>query len=296
MISVIIPTYNRAGTLLAAAQSVLQQTYRDIELIIVDDGSTDDTAKVVSALQDGRVRYIPLGKNCGACAARNRGIDEAKGEYIAFQDSDDLWHSDKLEREFAFLQRENADVVFCAIRRYALGSREARRFPYTDPSGLLTQKEMFQDLLSENTVAMVTVLCRRACAIETRFDESLPRGQDWDWAIRASRNYKMRYLDAELVDSYAQKDSISYAPDKLHTALEIMYRKYRGDIERDAALSASWVERRADAAFGAGVSAAALCWRAFCLGRKGKYLIKWLLCALRLQGPYLRVREERTRK
>ena len=103
MISVIIPTYNRAGTLLAAAQSVLQQTYRDIELIIVDDGSTDDTSKVVSALQDGRVRYIPLGKNCGACAARNRGIDEAKGEYIAFQDSDDLWHSDKLEREFAFL-------------------------------------------------------------------------------------------------------------------------------------------------------------------------------------------------
>ena len=72
MISVIIPTYNRAGTLLAAAQSVLQQTYRDIELIIVDDGSTDDTSKVVSALQDGRVRYIPLGKNCGACAARNR--------------------------------------------------------------------------------------------------------------------------------------------------------------------------------------------------------------------------------
>ena len=69
MISVIIPTYNRAGTLLAAAQSVLQQTYRDIELIIVDDGSTDDTSKVVSALQDGRVRYIPLGKNCGACAA-----------------------------------------------------------------------------------------------------------------------------------------------------------------------------------------------------------------------------------
>ena len=86
MISVIIPTYNRAGTLLAAAQSVLQQTYRDIELIIVDDGSTDDTSKVVSALQDGRVRYIPLGKNRGACAARNRGIDEAKGEYIAFQD------------------------------------------------------------------------------------------------------------------------------------------------------------------------------------------------------------------
>ena len=106
----------------------------------------------------------------------------------------------------------------------------------------------------------------------------------------------MRYLDAELVDSYAQKDSISYAPDKLHTALEIMYRKYRGDIERDAALSASWVERRADAAFGAAAPAAALCWKAFCLTHNVKHLIKWVFCLLRLQRPYLKLREERTRK
>ena len=116
MVSVIIPTYNRAHVLPRAIESVLKQTYTELELIVVDDASTDDTAAVMTAITDPRVRYVRK-EHGGAAAARNRGIAEAKGEFIAFQDSDDVWHSDKLEKQLAYLQAERADAVFCAFHR-----------------------------------------------------------------------------------------------------------------------------------------------------------------------------------
>ena len=89
LVSVIIPTYNRAHLIKRSAMSVLNQTYSNLELIIVDDGSTDNTEEVVKSIDDNRVIYIKQ-PNQGACAARNNGIDHAKGEFIAFQDSDDV--------------------------------------------------------------------------------------------------------------------------------------------------------------------------------------------------------------
>jgi len=97
MISVIMPTYNRARTLKRAIDSVLAQTYSDIELIVVDDCSTDNTKDIVDKYSDERLRYVRLKKNSGACVARNVGIEKAKGEYIAFQDSDDYWEKEKIE-------------------------------------------------------------------------------------------------------------------------------------------------------------------------------------------------------
>jgi len=88
-VSVIIPTYNRAHTIGRAIKSVLNQTYQDFEIIVVDDGSTDNTEEVVKSFRDKRIRYIQHKKNKGAAAARNTGIKSAKGKYIAFQDSDD---------------------------------------------------------------------------------------------------------------------------------------------------------------------------------------------------------------
>ena len=103
MVSVIIPTYNRAARLPMSVESVLNQTYRDLEIIIVDDGSTDLTEDVVRAMSDSRIRYIKHPRNLGGCKARNTGVSNAKGEYIAFQDSDDVWHADKLEVELKAL-------------------------------------------------------------------------------------------------------------------------------------------------------------------------------------------------
>ncbi len=94
LISVIIPTYNRANFLGEAIESVLSQTYKNLEVIIIDDGSTDDTRQLIEKYTDKRIIYL-YQEHGGTSAARNKGIQEAKGEYIAFLDSDDIWLSPK---------------------------------------------------------------------------------------------------------------------------------------------------------------------------------------------------------
>jgi len=100
-ISVIIPSYNRANTIGRAIQSALSQSYQDFEIIVIDDGSTDHTEEVIRSFQDSRIRYIRHNRNRGGSAARNTGIHAARGEYIAFLDSDDEWLPQKLELYFA---------------------------------------------------------------------------------------------------------------------------------------------------------------------------------------------------
>ena len=98
-VSIILPTYNRAALLPRSIESVLGQTYGDFELIVVDDGSQDDSAAVVARFADKRIHYLRLARNGGVSAARNAGLAEAAGKYIAFQDSDDEWMAEKLERQ-----------------------------------------------------------------------------------------------------------------------------------------------------------------------------------------------------
>lgn len=111
LISVVIPTYNRASQVPAAVRSVLSQTVPPDEVLVIDDGSTDGTAEALAPLMD-RIRYIRTA-NGGASAARNRGILEAKGDWIAFLDSDDTWHPQKLEKQIACIERTGASVCFC---------------------------------------------------------------------------------------------------------------------------------------------------------------------------------------
>ena len=106
-VSIIIPTYNRAHLIGRAIQSVLNQTYQNFEIIVVDDGSTDNTEEMIKEFQkhDKRIKYIRHEKNRGGAAARNTGIKVARGEYIAFQDSDDEWLPEKLEKQMDVFQR-----------------------------------------------------------------------------------------------------------------------------------------------------------------------------------------------
>ncbi len=110
-ISVIIPTYNREAQVPDAVRSVLDQTLKPFEIIVIDDGSTDRTAEVLAPFGNA-IRYIKT-ENSGVSAARNRGIREANGEWIAFLDSDDTWHASKLERQFGCVSRTAAKVCFC---------------------------------------------------------------------------------------------------------------------------------------------------------------------------------------
>ena len=223
MVSVIIPTYNRSKTIERSIYSVLNQTYKDLELIVVDDCSNDNTKQVVDSITDERLRYIKLESNSGACVARNKGIEAAKGQFIAFQDSDDEWMPDKLEEQLKCFEL-GADFVFCGFIRF---DEENNQFPYKfrGESRFFSQKE----LVVESRVSTQTIIGKKQAVMSTLFDPSFPRMQDYDFIIRASENYKIYYLDKELVKMYTQKDSITASKKQYLKRLEIcqkIYEKY----------------------------------------------------------------------
>ena len=117
LVSIIMPTYNCGRFIADAIQSVLAQTYKAWELIIVDDGSTDNTAYIVASFTDPRIRYLRNEQNMGAALTRNKALREAKGHYIAFLDADDLWTPEKLEHQIAFMQHNGYDFTYTAFRR-----------------------------------------------------------------------------------------------------------------------------------------------------------------------------------
>lgn len=217
MVSVIIPTYNRAELLKRSIQSVLEQTYSDLELIIVDDGSTDDTEKVVSALNDSRIRYIKQ-KNQGACVARNLGIDNARGEYIAFQDSDDVWHRNKLEVQLEALIKNNADVVFCKMDRIRNGKKN--KFPINN-----FKEGFFTKDICPFTISTQTLLGRAEVFKDERFDPLMPRWQDFEILLRIVQKYSLYCIDKSLADYYIQNDSISMNHEKLLVAWKRILEK-----------------------------------------------------------------------
>ena len=127
-VSVVLPTRNRAGTLRAAIASVLAQSFTDFELIVVDDGSTDDTQAVVDACHDARIRYIALERGIGAAAARNRGLGASHGSIIAFQDSDDVWRGERLRVQVDDLMKQPRDVAV-SVGGYTLATGQRSRRP-----------------------------------------------------------------------------------------------------------------------------------------------------------------------
>jgi len=111
LVSIITPSYNCEKYIGKTIETVINQTYQNWEMLIVDDASTDNTEKVVKSYKDSRIKYIKLNENSGAAIARNKGMKDAKGKYIAFIDSDDLWKSDKLEKQIKFMKENNYNIV-----------------------------------------------------------------------------------------------------------------------------------------------------------------------------------------
>ena len=117
LVSIITPTYNCSKFIGATIESVLSQTYKNFEMIIVDDASTDDTESVVKSYKDKRIKYIKLKTNSGPAVARNTAMEEAKGKYMAFLDSDDLWKKDKLEKQLKFMKENNYNFTCTAYEQ-----------------------------------------------------------------------------------------------------------------------------------------------------------------------------------
>ena len=193
-ISVVIPTYNRGWIVAEAVDSVLAQTFSDYELIVVDDGSTDDTAEVLGEYGD-RIRVLRQ-KNKGVSAARNAGIRSAAGRYIAFLDSDDLWLPSKLDRQMAFFHR-NPDAVACQTEEIWIrnGVRVNPKKRHRKPSGTIFEPSLQLCLVSPSAVMIHRSLFDKVGL----FDEKLPACEDYDLWLRISCRYPVHLLAAPLI-------------------------------------------------------------------------------------------------
>lgn len=199
LVSVIIATYNSSKFIGEAVRSVLSQTYSKYEVIVVDDGSTDETKDVLREFE-GSIRYV-YQTNRGPSAARNAGIRLAQGEYICFLDADDIWAPKKLELQLSFLEEHpGIGLVFSdeedmALQGGMIHSVLAKRTFYSDLLGQTPLQDAFEKLLIENFILTSTVMVRKACFAEAGlFDESLRVVEDRDLWMRIGAHCGIGFL------------------------------------------------------------------------------------------------------
>jgi len=210
-VTVIIPTYNRAHLLGRSIKSVLGQTYRDIELIVVDDCSTDNTEEVIRSFSDERLLSFRLNENSGSPAApTNKGIEAARGEYIAIQDSDDEWLPRKLEKQMDVFKKVSLEVavVYTDVWRIREnGEKEYNPSPHIMPEdGIIYRKALGYRL---EGIGTQTLLIRKECFSKTGlFDEKLHMYIDTELLIRMSKYYYFYHLQEPLVNYFETPGSM----------------------------------------------------------------------------------------
>nr|WP_263012228.1 glycosyltransferase family 2 protein [Laspinema sp. D2d] len=189
-ISVIIPAYNAESTLLETIESVLQQTFTDFEILVINDGSQDRTQTLAEGITDPRVQVFTY-PNGGVCAARNRGIALAKGKYIAFLDADDLWTRDKLELQWAALQENpKAGVAYSSTCLMNMNSHQ--ELPTFHPTlkaewgGNLYEKLLVQNFIHSGSNPLIR---REAIASVGEFDMACASSADWDYWLRLAKHW-----------------------------------------------------------------------------------------------------------
>lgn len=200
LVSVIIPTHNRAGLLPRAIRSVLAQTYANLECIIVDDASTDNTPQVVRQFADERLVYLRHETNRHVSAARNTGLAQAKGDFIAFLDDDDEWLPTKLEKQISLLQQAlpSVGLIHCWMDYYNSKGELVKAHHPT------SRGNVFARLLAAHSIGGTPTFLIRREVLETvgGFDESLPVGNDHDFACRISHHYEVDVVPEALVRVY----------------------------------------------------------------------------------------------
>jgi glycosyltransferase involved in cell wall biosynthesis len=197
-VSVVVLTHNRPDMLCRAVSSVLNQTFQDFEIVLVDDASTDNTPEVVRGLGDARIKYIRHEVNKGEAAAANTGVGSSSGEYIAFLHDDDEWLPDKLDQQVRLLESSPPTVgaVYTGFLRVDRSTRKPLKEVIPSKRG-----NIFAEMASHNWVGPPsTVVLRRECFERVGlFDESLVIGPDYDMWIRVSKEYQIEYIQAPLV-------------------------------------------------------------------------------------------------
>jgi len=208
MVSVILPTYNRATSLGRAIKSVLMQTYPHFELVVVDDGSTDDTRDVVAGFHDDRIRYLRFEQNSGAPEARNAGILKSGGDYLAFQDSDDEWMPEKLQKQMRVFcdARLEAGVVYTDMYRLDRDGKEQ----YWHSPEVTRSRLINPDNLDYQTMdlGIVTALIKRECFDRVGLFRRFPRFEDLELFNRMLEIYEFFHIKEPLV-KYSETQGVS---------------------------------------------------------------------------------------
>ena len=200
LVSVIIPVYNSASTLSRAICSVLAQTFQNYEIMLVDDGSTDNISEVIKEFSDSRLHYIRHGNNLGEAAARTTGIQAARGEFIAFLDADDEWFPEKLKIQTEELMKIAAPIKACVVSAL-IEDQHGRIIPniHSRPSSWY-REIMLGGGLNPGDTLMVS---KKAFEEVGYYDIDLPRYTDWDWLLRYVKNdFPLVTIDKPLAKVY----------------------------------------------------------------------------------------------
>jgi len=224
VISVVIPVYNGAKTIKETIESVLQQTYQNFELIVINDGSQDETLAVINSIQDQRVKVFSY-SNAGLSASRNRGFARSCGEFIAFLDADDLWTEDKLADQLAALQQNpQAAVAYSWTDHIDENSKFLRPASYSSCNGNVYERLLIGNFLVSGSNTLIRA---QALSKVGGFDESLNSAEDWDMWLRLASFYEFVVVPRPQVLYRISPYSMSANIFKMEAAsLQVLERAY----------------------------------------------------------------------
>ncbi|OUW11135.1 MAG: hypothetical protein CBD26_03020 [Candidatus Pelagibacter sp. TMED166] len=233
LISVIIPTFNRVDLLKNAINSVLTQTYSNIEIIVIDDNSNDNTESLIKNLNDNRINYIKNKENLKAPLCRNIGINISRGEFIAFLDDDDIWYHNKLEEQIKLFDNSNVGLVYCVTDLFF------ENYNLTYSTKPQKRGNIFNDILVNNYIGATPSVVVRKEALKSLkikkneyFDTSFEARQDYDLWIRICKRWDVDFVSKSLLKQNYRKNLVRISSDLNNhiNAHKKINNKYKNDI------------------------------------------------------------------
>lgn len=247
-VSVIMATYNRAYCIGRAIESIIGQTHPNWELMVVDDGSSDNTDEVVEELQkkDSRIRYLKLDKNLGCSGARNEAMKICTGDYITFLDSDDEYDPTKIEKQVKIFQESKnpkLGIVSCGAIDHRDGVEYNRRMP-------IKREDYYRSLLAKRKrIGVGSPFMMIPSSIikgeNIYFDPNMPAAVDWDIAIRIFRKYTLEFVPEYLVLYHHHSGDRMYNPESATRSLTLQYTKYLDWLKEEPEAHLSFVKNAA---------------------------------------------------
>jgi glycosyltransferase involved in cell wall biosynthesis len=242
IVSVVIATYNRASFLSRAIRSALSQTLNNIEVIVVDDASTDNTRKVVEGFEDRRIRYLYHERNIGAGAARNTGIQAAQAEFVAFLDSDDEWLPEKCEKQVALFRNspEKVGLIYCGHISFLETTQEVRAERMPTVRGDVRQAALRYCVTGGGSTYMIRRRCFQKAGF---FDEDMPSLEDWELLMRLSEFYEFEFIPEILTRRSIHGEQITTTLHGKIEAREGILRKHYGVLSQYPSILADHLNR-----------------------------------------------------